>query len=263
MVTPEASPDPVKVLFCGDRPVAAQIVAALAHGGNRIVGLGLNPTMVEAAAKSMVRAARVDRAAVFYGKDLASDVALRSLARAAPDLGICCGFSSVLPARLLAIPRWGWVNFHRSYLPYNRGLDPLQWALIEETPAGVSLHVMTEHVDAGPIVAQTVIPVRPDDDIGMLKDRADVELYELFRAAWPRLARGDLAGTPQDEDLATYHSQKDCDRVRRLELKDSLPARRLLNILRAYSSEALPAYFEVTPGGTRFAVRIRIGMVGG
>jgi len=249
---------PIKVLFCGDRPVAGRMLAALAQGGHRIVGLGLNPTMDDDAARTMVGAGRVEAAAVFYGRGFAGQAAQRLYAREVPDIGVCCGFSSILPPSLLSIPRWGWVNFHRSYLPYNRGLDPLQWAMIEGTPAGVTLHVMTEDVDTGPIVAQRVIPIRPDDDICNLQGRADEALYELFQSAWPHLARGIVTGAPQDEELATYHSQADCERVRRLEMSDTIPVRRLLNILRAYSGEALPAYFDVPPEGTRYAVRVRL-----
>lgn len=237
------------------------MVEIIRADGTEIVGLGLNsPPRPHSAEVRDV--AGVDPRSVFYGRSFSSEVAVRRFAAAAPDLGICCGFGPIIPQRVLDLPRWGWVNVHRSYLPYNRGLDPLQWALVDGTPAGVTIHVMTDQVDAGDILAQVEMPLFPTDGYDNLERRSDRFVLELFRETWPRLRAGDLAGTPQDEDLATHHSLAECEALRKLDLNASMRVGRMLNILRAYSGSDCSG-IEFGGGLVRahFTVHTRIGIL--
>lgn len=251
-----------KVLFCGDRHVGARIVELIVGQGDQIVGLGLN-SPPSPHSRVIADAAGVDPGLVFYGRSFTSAVAHRKLAAVAPDVGVCCGFAPIVPPRVLDLPRWGWVNVHRSYLPYNRGLDPLQWAVIDGTPAGVSVHVMTSEVDAGAIVAQAEMPVLPTDDGPALERRADLLAFDVFRGCWPRLRRGDLSGMPQDEDLATYHSLRDCEELRRLDRGATMKVGRLLDILRCYCGEGYSGvHFNVGLLRTPFTVHTEVRMSG-
>ena len=46
------------------------------------------------------------------------------------------------------------INLHISYLPYNRGADPNLWSFIDDTPSGVTIHLIDEGLDTGPILIQ-------------------------------------------------------------------------------------------------------------
>jgi len=232
--SPPTAPDRVRVLFCGDRAVSVDIVRFMLANGGTIVGLGLNSSPSFHTPKVRL-AAGVEGGRVFYGRSFGSEAALRKLGAEAPDIGVSCGFAGILSPAMLSLPRWGWVNMHRSYLPYNRGLDPMQWALVDRTPAGVTMHVMTEEIDAGPIIAQAEMPIFPTDDGDALEERSDRIVLELFQSSWSRLRAGDVAGTPQDESLASYHNLADCDRLRRLDLGATMRVGRVLDILRGYS----------------------------
>lgn len=263
---PEERPavEGTKVLFCGDRAVSARMVELLQSHGGAIVGLGLNSPPFADHANDILAAAEVAPELVFYGSDVASEVALRRFSAAGPHLGICCGFASVLPKELLNTPRWGWVNVHRSYLPYNRGLDPLQWAVVEGTPVGVTLHVMTEEVDGGPVIVQRSMPVFPTDNAQRLGERADALAYELFATAWPRLLEGDLAGTPQDETIATHHSWADCKRLRHIDPNATMRVGRLLDIVRTYTADSVSAaYLDVGPLRLTVHTEVRANSVPG
>lgn len=251
--------EPVRVLFVGDRPVCAGLVEVIRAAGDEVVGLGLNSPPRPGGAH--VRAATgVDPDRVFYGRSFSGGIALRRFGALQPHLGVSCGFAPILPTSMLKLPQWGWVNVHRSYLPYNRGLDPLQWALVDGTPAGVSLHVMTEEVDAGPIIAQAEMPLKPTDDFDALEARADRLVQELFTSAWPRLRTGDLDGTPQDEDLATYHTWADCRALRQLDLQATMKVRRVVDILRAYSGDGW-SFVEMRLGLDPFPYQVGASVV--
>lgn len=249
--------NPIRVLFCGDRPVAARIAEFIRQQKAEIVGLGLNVAPFATHAAEVEAAAGTSSTAVFYGRHFASEVSVRRFSTVEPHLGVCCGFASVIPRRLLDVPLWGWVNLHRSYLPYNRGLDPLQWAVVDGTPAGVTLHVMTEAVDAGAILAQEAMAVIPTDNFQTLSDRADELAFSLLARSWPRLSCGAIEGIPQDEDLATYHSAADCRQLRSLDLNATMRVGRLLDVLRSYSGDGVSGVgFELGPA--RFAVHTQV-----
>ncbi len=122
-----------------------------------------------------------------------------------PDLILVYGFNWRFPREVLEVPRLGVLNVHPSALPKYRGPSPVLWAVRNGDPAmGVTVHRMTENIDAGPILAQVDDLPIPDavthEDIWQLIKGV---LPELLIPALDRLDRGD-PGSPQDESRASY-----------------------------------------------------------
>src|SRR5208283_2280377 len=46
----------------------------------------------------------------------------------APDVIVIIAYGQIIPARLLTIPKHGWINLHASLLPKYRGAAPINWA---------------------------------------------------------------------------------------------------------------------------------------
>lgn len=78
---------------------------------------------------------------------------LDDIAAASPRLGILAWWPRILKARILSIPSMGWLNFHPSLLPNNRGKNPNFWCLADTTPCGVSLHFIDEGGTGHPVAA--------------------------------------------------------------------------------------------------------------
>lgn len=247
--------DAPRLLFCGDRPVSARMVEMMIDDGAQIVAVGLNEELYASRPDSVRRAAGV-ASRVFTGPAFFSPSALKLFESERPHLGICCGFASVLPAELLRLPSWGWVNVHRSYLPYNRGWAPLEWALIDGTPAGVSLHVMTSQLDSGAVIAQAEVPIEHTDTIQSLGQRADAVAMDMFRSHWPRLRVGDLRANDQEGSSSTYHSKIDLERARKVHLNEKFTLRKLLRTMQAFSQPGFPAFFE--EDGRRYALHLDV-----
>ena len=89
------------------------------------------------------------------------------------------------------------VNLHISYLPYNRGADPTLWSVLENTPAGVTIHYMDEGVDTGDVIAQRALSFADDDTLATAYAKATDEIAALFREHWPAIRAGTCARTPQ------------------------------------------------------------------
>jgi methionyl-tRNA formyltransferase len=127
------------------------------------------------------------------------------LAAYRPDVVLVFGFNWRLPPDVLAVPKLGVLNVHPSALPRYRGPSPVLWAIRSGDPyLGVTVHRMTERIDAGPVLAQV-------DDLPLPDRVTSQDVWELIKAALPELinqaldraVRGD-PGSPQDEDQATY-----------------------------------------------------------
>jgi len=65
-------------------------------------------------------------------------------------------------------------NLHPGFLPWGRGFFPVFWALWEKTPAGATLHEISEGVDEGPIVEQIRVEYDDGDTGGSLHDRVEI-----------------------------------------------------------------------------------------
>lgn len=76
-----------------------------------------------------------------------------------PDLIVSYNYRHILKKEIFSIPKFGTVNMHISYLPYNRGADPNLWSHIEGTPSGVTIHLIDEGIDTGPIITQKLVPL--------------------------------------------------------------------------------------------------------
>ncbi|HUB06893.1 MAG TPA: methionyl-tRNA formyltransferase [Myxococcales bacterium] len=129
---------------------------------------------------------------------------LERLAALAPDVVVVAAYGKILPPSFLELPRLGCVNVHASLLPRYRGAAPIQWAIARgERETGVTLMQMEEGLDTGPILAQRRCPILPEDTGVQLTDRLALLGAALLRAELPRLERGELRATRQDDAQAT------------------------------------------------------------
>jgi len=72
-----------------------------------------------------------------------------------PDLGIVAAYGNLIPKDILDIPKYGFINVHPSLLPKYRGPSPIQTAILNgDKETGVSIILMDEKMDHGPILAQ-------------------------------------------------------------------------------------------------------------
>jgi len=83
------------------------------------------------------------------------------------------------------------INIHPPLLPAYKGLDTHQRVLdAGEAKHGCSVHIVTEELDNGEIVAQAEVPILPSDDAHSLAARVLVEEHKLYPAALAKLVRG-------------------------------------------------------------------------
>ncbi len=99
----------------------------------------------------------------------------------------------MLPVALLALARHGAYNMHGSLLPKYRGRVPVNWAVLHgETETGATLHEMAAKPDAGAIIAQTAVPILPDDTAHEVFGKLTVAAEQTLWNALPAILAGQV-----------------------------------------------------------------------
>jgi len=174
-----------------------------------------------------------------------------------PDVLLSVGFDHLVPLETLSVPSEGAINLHPSYLPYNRGKSPNVWPLIEDTPAGVTLHYMDEKFDTGDIIAQRKVQTDFSDTGKDLHERLKEAQYDLFTDIWPSIERGTVDTKPQREGAGEYHSTKDFLELCELQADEEVEIKAFLDRLRALTFPPFDnAKLEIS--GTTYYVDIEI-----
>lgn len=85
------------------------------------------------------------------------------------------------------------LNIHPSLLPAFPGVHAVELALEHGvTVTGVTIHLVDEKVDHGPIVAQRPVPVEPDDTVESLHARIQIEEHALYPNVVRAFVRGEI-----------------------------------------------------------------------
>jgi methionyl-tRNA formyltransferase len=102
------------------------------------------------------------------------------------DLLVSMSFNQIFKAQILNIPKLGVINCHAGKLPFYRGRNILNWALInDEKEFGITVHYVDEGIDTGDIIKQKCYPISENNDYNTLLEIAYVEcaliLYEAIK----------------------------------------------------------------------------------
>jgi methionyl-tRNA formyltransferase len=97
------------------------------------------------------------------------------------DLVVSFGYRHILKKRVIDNLGCPIFNLHISYLPFNRGAHPNFWSFYENTPSGVTIHLIDEGVDTGPIVYQRYVNFENDEKtFAKTYERLIDEIESLF-----------------------------------------------------------------------------------
>ena len=198
-----------KLIFMGTPGFAAPVLKALI-GQYEIVAVVTQPDRrakrgrkLEASPVKVVALAH--DLAVLQPPSLRQPDALAELRALAPDVIVVAAFGQILRAEVLAIPPRGCLNVHASLLPLYRGAAPVAAAILSgEEETGVTIMLMDEGMDTGPILSQAACPISPQDTRGSLSARLAQLGADLLMDTLPRWLAGEIVPQLQDHSQATY-----------------------------------------------------------
>ena len=142
---------------------------------------------------------------VYQPETIKSESAQEFLKRVAPDAVVIIAYGQIIPARLLTIPRLGWINLHASLLPRYRGAAPIHWAIANgETITGLTTMQIDAGMDTGPILLQRELEIGPEETSPELAERMREFGASLIVESLQRFDRGEISPAPQDPSIASY-----------------------------------------------------------
>ncbi|MGH2818888.1 MAG: methionyl-tRNA formyltransferase [Actinomycetota bacterium] len=132
-----------------------------------------------------------------------------------PDVATVVAYGKILPRPLLEVPRLGFVNVHFSLLPQYRGATPVQRAIIDGLDrTGVSIMLLTEGMDEGPILATAELAIEEEETAGELGERLAELGAALLVEALEGYESGAMVPREQDHDRASYAPKVSPDEAR-------------------------------------------------
>jgi methionyl-tRNA formyltransferase len=198
-----------RLVFMGTPEFAVPILESLV-GQYQVVAVVTQPDRVAGRGRR-VKYSPVKKTALAYDLPLLQPPSLRrpeaaeELRELAPDVIVVAAFGQILPPEVLAIPPHSCLNIHASLLPRYRGAAPIAAAILAgEEQTGVTLMLMDEGMDTGPILAQAECEIEPQDTTESLSVKLAHLGADLLVEALPCWLDGRIAPQPQDDRLATY-----------------------------------------------------------
>jgi len=150
----------------------------------------------------------------------------------APDAIVIIAYGQIIPARLLSIPRFGWINLHASLLPKYRGAAPINWAIANgEASTGLTSMRIDAGMDTGDMLLQKAIPIEAQETAPALASRMAAAGAPLMAETLRRVAAGAITPQPQNHAEATYAPllKKEDGRI-----DWNRPAQEIFNRIRAF-----------------------------
>jgi methionyl-tRNA formyltransferase len=203
----EKKRSPMKVVFCGTPQFAVPTLEAL-RGAGHDVALVVSQPDRPVGRKQELTAPPVKQSALAAGIPVTQPEKIRNHAEfraqldaIAPDAIVVVAYGRIIPAWMLALPRFGCINLHASLLPKYRGAAPIQWSVaMGDAVTGNSTMLLEEGLDTGPILLQESLPIATD--------QTAADLFEVLALAGAPLVVKTLAGLadgsirPQSQDHA-------------------------------------------------------------
>lgn len=229
----------MRIIFCGTPDFAVPSLHRLISGPSISVEAVITQPDRPRGRGQQVSASAVKEAAlaaglhVYQPETIKSESAQDFLKKIAPDAIVIIAYGQIIPARLLTIPRLGWINLHASLLPRYRGAAPIQWAIANgEKTTGLTTMQIDAGLDSGPMLLQREVEIGPQEIAPELAARMSEIGAALLVESLLRFNRGEISPVPQKHEAATLAPMLKKEHGR---IDWSLPAQQIYNRMRGFA----------------------------
>lgn len=135
---------------------------------------------------------------------------LRYVKWLSPDLCLSISYNQILRTPLLQTAPLGTINFHAGKLPYYRGRNVINWAIINgETEIGLTSHFADEGIDTGDIIHQELLPIEWTDTYGDVLARIVKRFPDFVMRTVESVAAGNYERRSQRDAAGTYFGARE------------------------------------------------------
>jgi len=167
------------------------------------------------------------------------------------DVFVVTAYGKILPKNLLDLPTHGSLNVHPSLLPKYRGASPIESQILaDDRQTGVTIMLMDEQMDHGPLLAQTQVELEDwPPKIGDLYEALGYEGGKLLAYVLPRFVAGEIEAIPQNHKEATF-----CKKIKKEDGHIELDDDPYTNYLKFRAYERWPRTYFFTKDGKRAVI---------
>lgn len=201
----------MRVLFCGTPQFAVPALEhLLAQQDFTVIGVITQPDRprgrgMEISASPVKQITAAAGLKILQPEKIRAPEVEESLRSLQPDVVVIIAYGQIIPARLLTIPKYGWINLHGSLLPKYRGGAPIQRAVANgETTTGLTTMRIDTGMDTGDILLQREIHIGPKETAPELAARMAEAGAPLMADTLRGIVKGTIQPQPQNHDRASY-----------------------------------------------------------
>lgn len=147
---------------------------------------------------------------------LSEKISLELLEKIEPEYIISYNYQHLISNEIINYMQGRIINLHISFLPYNKGTSPNFFSFITDTPKGVTIHQISEKLDAGKIFCNKEVKMdEGKESFSSSYNRLHEEMQKLFMEKWDEIKSGVLVPKEQTGN-GTLHKKKELDYLNEL-----------------------------------------------
>lgn len=203
--------DPIKLrtIFMGTSSFAEKILGALIENKYNIISVYTRADKKiereQMLQKSVIKTLAEKNKLKVFEPEKFDEKTIAELKNQKPDIIVVAAYGKILPAAVLKIPGFGFLNVHASFLPKFRGPSPVQNAILEGMPeTGTTIMLMDEGIDTGDVLDQKKIKIDPNETYQNLLEEIAVVSSKLLLETIPRWIERKIIPQKQDGSRASY-----------------------------------------------------------
>ncbi len=136
---------------------------------------------------------------------------IESVNKLNPDFILSYRYRHIIKQKFLQMINVPIINLHHSFLPFNRGAHPNFWSFYEDTPKGISIHLIDEGIDTGDIIYQEEIQLNLKSTFRETYEKLDDEIVDSFIKIFPDIVANNYDLIKQ-KSKGTFHNASELDK---------------------------------------------------
>lgn len=210
-----------KIIYFGTPAFAAEVLSFLLESSVPIAAVVTQPDRPKGRSHQLAPSPVKELASklapnipILQPEKASEEAFLQTLIDLKADLFVVVAYGQILSQKLLDIPPMGCINVHASLLPKYRGAAPMQRCLMAgEKETGIAIQKMVRQLDAGDVIATSIITIPSEMTHGELEKRLCDSAKPLLLSVIRQYENGIPAGTPQNHDSATFAPKVEGEKI--------------------------------------------------
>jgi len=223
----------MKIFLFVDGWIGAQVLRHLRSQNENIIGIAVHPPSTRNNFDEIIKNSKLPEDNIHTVGKNPNERFVDYLTNINPDIILVVSWTYILKKNIFGIPNRGCLNFHMSFLPFNRGKKPNVWPIIEGTPAGVSIHYIDSGIDSGKILFRKKVDVEIIDTAKTLYEKQLIAFVSLFKESWLKVKNNNIHTIDNVLDEGTFHLDEEFKELEEIALDEKCYPLELINQIRA------------------------------